>query len=53
MDEKKTGIRRLMAAAAVLLILCLGIALAFETLFILLGGVGGISLRQPQPGHQR
>ena len=38
MDEKKSGMRRLMAVAAVLLILCLGIALALETLFILIGG---------------
>ena len=38
MDEKKSGMRRFLAVAAVLLILCLGIALALETLFILLGG---------------
>ena len=48
MNEKNAGIRRLMAIAAVLLILCLGIALALETLFILLEGstafpFGGIS----------
>ena len=47
MDEKKSGIRRLMAVAAVLLILCLGIALALETLFIMLERLDGISLRRP------
>lgn len=38
MGEKKTVLRRLLAIAAVLLILCMGIALALETLFILLNG---------------